>query len=111
MSDPRALRGKVDWLYNMNITQLMQAGANVQLVVNAADLKELFNEWQDERDAMQQEPKEDTMLSADEAATLLNVTSVTLWRWGKIGYLKPVKAGRKVFYWKSSISNLLKKEG
>ena len=91
---------------------MMQAGANVQLVVSVADLKELFNEWQDERDAMQPAPKEDRLLSADEAASLLKVGSVTLWRWAKMGYLKPVKAGRKVHYWQSAIDNLLKtKEG
>lgn len=91
---------------------MMQAGANVQLVVNAADLKELFIQWQDERDAMQPAPKEDRLLSADEAAAILRVTSVTLWRWAKMGYLKPVKAGRKVHYWQSAIDNLLKqKEG
>ncbi len=91
---------------------MMQAGANVQLVVNAADLKELFNDWQDERDALKPAPKEDRLLSADEAASTLNVSSVTMWRWAKIGYLKPVKAGRKVHYWQSAIENLLKtKEG
>lgn len=112
MSDPRALRAKADWQKEMNVTQMMQAGANVQLVVSVADLKELFNEWQDERDAMQPAPKEDRLLSADEAASILNVSSVTLWRWAKMGYLKPIKAGRKVHYWHSSIDNLLKqKEG
>lgn len=89
---------------------MMQAGANVQVVVSVADLKELFNEWQDERDAMKPAPKEDRLLSADEAASVLNVSSVTLWRWSKKGYLKPVKAGRKVHYWQSSIDNLLKKK-
>lgn len=90
---------------------MMQAGANVQVVVSVADLKELFHEWQDEREAMKPAPKEDRMLSADEAASILNVTSVTLWRWAKTGYLTPVKAGRKVFYWQSEINRLLKKEG
>lgn len=95
----------------MSVLDLMKSGSNVQVVCSLQDLKEVFNQWQDERDAKQPEPKEDSMLSADEAASLLNVTSVTLWRWGKMGYLKPVKAGRKVFYWKSAINNLLKKEG
>jgi excisionase family DNA binding protein len=91
---------------------MMQAGANVQVVVSVADLKELFNQWQDERDAMRPAPKEDRLLTADEACILLNVSSVTLWRWAKMGYLKPVKAGRKVHYWLSAIDNLLKqKEG
>ena len=87
---------------------MMQAGANVQIVCSLNDLKEVFNQWQDERDAKQPAPKEDKLLSADEAAAILNVGSVTLWRWAKMGYLKPVKVGRKVYYWQSAIDNLLK---
>ena len=91
---------------------MMQSGANVQIVVSLTDLKELFSEWQDERDAMKPAEKEDKLLTADEAANLLNITSVTLWRWAKSGYLKSVKAGRKRHYWKSDIDKLLdNKEG
>ena len=89
---------------------MMQAGANVQVVVSLADLKEVFNEWQDERDAMRPAPKEDVKLTADEAAMQLSVTKVSLWRWAKKCYLKPVKAGRKVYYWQSDIDALLKKK-
>lgn len=83
----------------------------MQIVCNLQDLKEVFNQFQDEREAMQPEPKEDTMLSAEEAARVLRVTSVTLWRWADKGYLKPVKVGRKLYYWQSAIDGLLKKEG
>ena len=89
---------------------MMQAGANVQVVVNLADLKEVFSEWMDERNAMTPAPKEDVRLTADEAAKQLNVTSVTLWRWAKQGYLQPVRAGRKLYYWQSAIDRLLKKK-
>jgi len=90
---------------------MMQSGANVQIVVSLTDLKELFSEWQNERDAMKPAEK-DKLLTADEAANLLNITSVTLWRWAKSGYLKSVKAGRKRHYWQSDIEKLLnKKEG
>ncbi len=94
----------------MMLTEMMKGGANIQIVCTLADLKEVFNEWQDERDAMKPAPKEDRLLSADEAAKQLNVTAVTLWRWGKMGYLKPIKAGRKVHYWQSSIENFLKEQ-
>jgi len=91
---------------------MMQSGANVQIVVSLTDLKEMFNQWQDERDAMKPAGKEDKLLTADEAANLLNITSVTLWRWAKSGYLKSVKAGRKRHYWQSDIEKLLdNKEG
>lgn len=94
----------------MGITQMMQAGANVQVVVSLADLKEVFNQWQDERDAMRPAPKEDVKLTADEAAMQLGVSKMSLWRWAKKCYLKPVKAGRKVYYWQSDIDTLLKKK-
>lgn len=93
----------------MGISRMMQEGANIQIVCSLADLKEVFREWQDERDAAIPD-KEDVMLTADETAKQLNVTNVTLWRWAKTGYLRPVKAGRKTFYWQSDINKLLQKE-
>lgn len=90
----------------------MNQGNNVQLVVNAADLKELFMSWQDERDnqlhAVQE--VEDVSLSADEVAAKLKVTKVTLWRWAKSGYLVPKRVGRKPFYLQSEVEHLLRKE-
>lgn len=94
----------------MGIQQMMQAGANVQVVVSLADLKEVFNQWQDERDANRPAQKEDVKLTADEAAMQLGITKISLWRWAKMGYLSPVKAGRKIFYWQSDIDTLLKKK-
>ena len=94
----------------MNIAQIMQAGANVQVVVSLADLKEVINEWMDEREAATQQEKPDVRLSAEEAAHQLGVTKVSLWRWADKGYLTPVKVGRKVFYWQSDIDKLLKKK-
>ena len=95
----------------MNITKLLNSDTSVQIVCSLADLKEVFREWQAERDAEKPEPPEDKMLSAGEAANILGVTNVTLWRWGKIGYLVPSKAGKKTFYWQSQIDKLLRKEG
>ena len=90
----------------------MQAGANVQVVVSLADLKEVFNQWQAERDAMRSAPKDDVKLTADAAARQLGITKMSLWRWAKKGYLTPVRAGRKLYYWQSDIDTLLrKKEG
>lgn len=109
MSDQRAFEVLADWYNKMKIKEMIKAGANVQLVVSVSDLKELFNEWQNEREAMKP-AKEDVLRTADEAAAQLNVSGVTLWRWGKEGYLMPVKAGRKVYYWQSAIDGLLNKK-
>ena len=88
----------------------MNQGNNVQLVINAADLKELFMAWQEERDnQLRNQETEDVLLSADEVATKFEVTKVTLWRWEKNGYLVPRKVGRKPYYWQSQVDALLKK--
>lgn len=96
----------------MSIMEIMNQGNNVQLVVNATDLKELFMTWQDERDSQLHAVKEveDVSLSADEVAAKLKVTKVTLWRWEKSGYLVPKKIGRKPFYLQSQVDSLLRKE-
>lgn len=44
-----------------------------------------------------------------EVAKLLNVSFATLNRWEKTGYLVPVRAGRKVYYLKADIQNLISK--
>lgn len=85
---------------------------NVQLVVNATELKELFMSWQDERDKQLHAAQEveDVSLSADEVAAKLKVSKVTLWRWEKSGYLVPKKVGRKPYYLTSQIKSLMEKE-
>ena len=44
----------------MNINEILRSGANVQLVINALDLKELFLEWQAEVEANKVKEKEET---------------------------------------------------
>ena len=41
-----------------------------------------------------------------EAAQQLHVSKVTLWRWNNIGYLVPVRRGRKTYYRQSDIDKL-----
>lgn len=91
----------------MAIRDIINSQPNVQLVISAADLKELFTEWMQEYMAQKpNEKKEDVMVTADEAAIQLHVTKNALWRWGKSGLLQPTKVGKKVFYWQSAIDQL-----
>lgn len=94
----------------MNINQIMQSNANVQLVVSAAELKELFLEWQAEGQKQLAEAKSDSLIPADEVCTLLNVKKGTLLRWHNAGYISPIKIGRKNFYKQSQIEKLMKNE-
>ena len=95
----------------MLISEILKTGTNVQLVVNALDLRELFLEWQAEAQAAAkqaaQQQKEETYLTAKECAERLSVDLSTLWRWDKTGYLPKVKMGKKIFYRLSDIQKLM----
>jgi len=94
------------------ITDLIKQNQNVQLVVSASDLRELVNEWYDEREAKKEAERksivESERISKTDAEKTLGVTSATLWRWAKSGYLVPIKVGRKNVYLKSDIDKILK---
>ena len=79
--------------------------ANVSVCVTLGDLKEFVSEMMVEAAAMAQQTEE-KMLSADEVCKVLGISSNSLWRWGKSGYLKGQKVGRKVLYRKSDIDAL-----
>ena len=46
-------------------------------------------------------PAEDVLVPKKETREILGVCDATLWKWDRLGYLVPVKVGRKIFYWKS----------
>lgn len=91
----------------MNINEILRSGANVQLVINALDLKELFLEWQAEVEANKVKEKEETYKTVEEAAAILRRDRSSLWRWAKSGYLVPIKVGAKSFYRMSDIKKLM----
>lgn len=92
----------------MNIEQLLKSG-NVTLAISAADLKEFGLALIAEAAASKEQARnEDVMMSADEVCEALGISPNSLWRWGKTGYLRGSKVGRKVFYRKSDVDVLLK---
>ena len=87
----------------------LQNRQNVQIVCDLADLRQIFNEWRTEQQKKeQQQEKKEAYLSTEMVCDLLRVTKPTLWRWGKLNYLVPVKVGRKNFYKQSDIDALRK---
>lgn len=90
----------------MNINEILRSGANVQLVINALDLKEAFLQWCEEAKP-KDTPKSEKYLTVNETVKRLGVDLSTLWRWDKTGYLKKVKRGRKVCYKESDINALM----
>lgn len=97
----------------MNIIDLINSEANVQIVVNALDLKEAFFAWSEEYKEKTNKDQDTTpdgyndFLTLDEAREKLGVTAPTLWRWDKTGYLKKMKIGQKVLYRMSDINRVL----
>lgn len=82
-----------------------------QLVVNAADLKEMFLSWvEDWQEKQSRQEKEEKFLTREEVCGLLNVTKPTLWRWQKKKYLTPVKVGNRPLYRQSDIEKLMQED-
>lgn len=94
------------------IADIIKQNQNVQLVVSASDLRELVNEWCDEREAQKEAERlaveKVERISSTDVEKTLGVTSATLWRWAKSGYLVPIKVGRKNVYLKSDIDRILR---
>ena len=92
------------------IADLVKQNQNVQLVVSASDLRELVNEWCDEREAQKEAERKSVAeverITSMDAEKILGVTPATLWRWAKSGYLVPIKIGRKNYYLKSDIDRI-----
>ncbi len=101
----------------MSIRQIIEQNANVQLVVSASDLRELFNQWQQENYAQQEairssqaSAEQSTLLTAKEVGKMLRVSASTLWKLEKHGKLMPVRIGRRVFYHQSDVEAISHKK-
>ncbi len=91
----------------MNIKELLTSEAHVAIMVTPADLKEFAASIINEVLATKNEQKPvEEYLSPNETALQLGVSKNTLWRWGKTGYLSPVKIGRKIVYKQSEINKI-----
>lgn len=93
----------------MKVTEIINSNPNVQVVVNAMDLRELFLEWVGQASNNTTNIKEeDVYLTPDEVASKYHVSKVTLWRNAKSGvWPKPKKIGRRSLYLKSEIEKVL----
>ena len=81
----------------MNIKELLSTNANVQVVLNVADLKEFAMELIEEAKNIE-EVKPEPMFTPKEFAERHGVDKSTLWRWCKCGVLTPLHIGGKTFY-------------
>ena len=56
-------------------------------------------------------PASEQLLSREETMEKFRISSATIWRWKKCGYLVPIKVGSMDRYRLSDINNLLAKKG
>ena len=81
---------------------------NICIAVGINDLKEFgLSLIEEGRKMGKAERVAETYLTPKEVAMKLGVSTNTLWRWNKSGYLCHVKCGRKSFYKKSDVEALM----
>jgi len=91
----------------MNIQELIGSGQNITVAVTAADLAEFAESLlkKGREEARPEEP--DREISRQEAARQLGRTTMTLWRWERVGYLVPVaRVGGYPVYLQSQIDKI-----
>lgn len=91
----------------MNIVSILNTDANVQLVINASDLREYSLSLIDDVLSKKEEREpEEHYLTTNAAAKRLDVDISTLWRYAKCDYLVPIKVGGKKRYRESDIKRI-----
>ena len=97
----------------MAIKDLLNNGANVGITVSAEDLRTFFAEVAQQvinQEKAAEAAKNDVeMLNQAQVCSYLGVSKATVWRWEKIGYLRPAtRMGARPMYLKSEIEKLKK---
>ena len=92
----------------MRIEEFLNNGTNVSITVTPIDLKEFAMYLIEQAQVNEREKaQEEQFLTPDEVSAKIGVSTNTLWRWEKSGYLVPVKVGRKSRYKLSEVNALL----
>lgn len=106
MSTTKATSSKI-----MAIAELLKTDSNVQLVVNVMDLKEFaLTIMQVAKAEALAEKEPEKWLTRNECAKVFGISTNTLWRWQRDGYLVPHKVGRKTMYKQSEVDQLMNGE-
>ena len=92
----------------MTIKELVNAGSNVHLMINAEDLRIYYESLiKDTISQLSPKKEKEVYLDVKQTCDILQVDRSTLWRWDKTGYLKPYRIGGKVRYRLSEIDKIL----
>ena len=97
----------------MAIQDLLNNGANVSITVTADDLRVFFAEVAQQvinQEKAAQAAKNDVeMLNQAQVCSYLGVSKATVWRWEKIGYLRPsTRMGSRPMYLKTEVERIKK---
>ena len=97
----------------MAISEILSSGANVSITISANDLRTFLTEVVQEvinKEKAAEAAKNDVeMLNQAQVCSYLGVSKATVWRWEKIGYLRPsTRMGSRPMYLKSEIEKLKK---
>ena len=97
---------------NKNIIELATQCPELTVSIKVHDLVEglniLIGNVKSELEQTISDQQAETYLSRDKVMETLGISSATLWRWQKIGYLIPLPVGGKRRYRMSDIQKLLK---
>ena len=97
----------------MEIKDIITSGANVNITISANDLRtflaEVAQEVVNKEKAAEAARNDVEMLNQAQVCSYLGVSKATVWRWEKIGYLRPsTRMGSRPMYLKSEIGKLKK---
>ena len=97
----------------MEIKDILTSGANVSITVTADDLRtflaEVAQEVMNNEKAAQAARNDVEMLNQAQVCSYLGVSKATVWRWEKIGYLRPsTRMGSRPMYNKTDVERIKK---
>ena len=97
----------------MAISEILSSGANVSITVTADDLRvflaEVAQEVVNKEKAAEAAKNDVEMLNQAQVCSYLGVSKATVWRWEKIGYLRPsTRMGSRPMYLKTEVERIKK---
>ena len=91
-----------------DINKLIEQYPDLNVTLRAGELAQLVEHVIEKaKEAFSPKKEEETYLTTEKTAEMLDVDRSTLWRWNKIGYLKHISVGGKRRYRLSDIERIL----
>ena len=95
-----------------SLYEILNESPNLNVTINAGQLKECIDyAVQKTRRELEEHvinEKTEKFFTAEQTAEMLGTTKVTMWRWGKQGYLVPRRIGGMIRYSSFDVQRILK---